>query len=78
MIGAPGGAESATWDAQVFTVQKRHGAALGTITVLGASASQGQALGGDVGEVLLFDRSLRFDEMEAVQKYLAAKWGIVD
>lgn len=78
MIGAPGGAKTATWDAQVFTVQKRNRAALGTITVLGASASQGQALGGDVGEVLLFDRSLRFDEMEAVQKYLAAKWGIAD
>jgi len=27
---------------------------------------QGQALGGDVGEVLLFDRTLRFDEMQAV------------
>ncbi|MBT7165496.1 MAG: hypothetical protein HN904_22150, partial [Victivallales bacterium] len=78
MIGAPGGAKTATWEAQVFTIQERNRAALGTITVLGASASQGQALGGDIGEVLVFGRTLRFDEMEAVQKYLAAKWGIAE
>ena len=52
--------------------------ALGTITVLGTSTGHGQALGGDVGEVLVFDRTLQFDEMEAVQKYLAAKWGTTD
>jgi hypothetical protein len=37
---------------------------------------QGQAQGGDVGEVLVFDRSLRFDESEAVSNYLKVKWGI--
>lgn len=78
MIGVPGGEKPGTWPAQVFTIQKRNGAALGTITVMGASAVQGQAFGGDVGEVLVFDRMLRFDEMEAVQKYLAAKWGTTD
>ncbi|MBT3290899.1 MAG: hypothetical protein HN380_26370, partial [Victivallales bacterium] len=78
MIGAPGGAKTATWEAQVFTIQERNRAALGTITVLGASASEGQALGGDIGEALVFGRTLRFDEMEAVQKYLAAKWGIAE
>lgn len=76
MVGAPGGAKTATWDAQVFTIQKRDGAAIGTVTVLGASASQGQALGGDIGEVLVFGRILRFDEMEAIQQYLNAKWGL--
>jgi hypothetical protein len=30
------------------------------------------------GEVLIFDRTLRFDELEAVEKYLAAKWGTKD
>ena len=75
MVGAPGGAKTATWDARLFTVQKRGGAALGAITVLGASASQGQALGGDVGEMLVFGRILRFDETEAIRKYLADKWG---
>lgn len=78
MIGVPGGEKPKTWPAQVFTIQKLNGAALGTITVMGASAVQGQALGGDVGEVLVFARTLQFDEMEVVQKYLAAKWGTTD
>lgn len=52
------------------------GAALGKVTVLGASAAQGQTLGDDVSEVLSFDRSLRFDETEAVTKYLNARWGL--
>jgi len=77
-IGSPGGKQPSTWPAQVFTFQKSNNTALGTITVLGSSAVQGQALGGDVGEVLIFDRLLRFDEMEAVQKYLATKWGTMD
>jgi len=76
MIGVPGGEKPATWPARVFTYQQRAGAALGTITVLGASAVQGQALGGDISEVLVFDRSLRFDEAEAVSSYLKAKWGL--
>jgi hypothetical protein len=33
-------------------------------------------LGGDISEVLIFDRSLRFDETEAITKYLNAKWGL--
>jgi hypothetical protein len=76
IIPVPGGQKPTTWPARVFVFRQRDGAALGTITVLGASAVQGQALGGDVGEVLVFDRLLRFDEFEAVSNYLKAKWGI--
>ncbi|MCY2992743.1 MAG: right-handed parallel beta-helix repeat-containing protein [Planctomycetota bacterium] len=76
MINAPGHAQPATWPAQVFMVQQRAGAALGTITVLGASAAQGQSLGGDVAEALVFDRPLRFDESEAISNYLKTKWGL--
>ncbi|MEI6499681.1 MAG: hypothetical protein WCP21_01500, partial [Armatimonadota bacterium] len=76
MIGVPGGKSASTWPARMFTYSQRGGAALGTITVLGASQEQGQALGGDVAEVLIFDRLLRFDETEAVTNYLKAKWGI--
>ena len=76
MVGAPGGRESSTWAPRISAVLKSRGTALGTVTVLGASASQGQALGGDVAEVLVFSRTLRFDELEAVQKYLRSKWGI--
>ncbi len=76
IINVPGGQKPTTWPAQVFTLRQRAGAALGTITVLGASAVQGQAMGGDVSEVLVFDRLLRFDESEAISNYLKAKWGI--
>ncbi len=37
------------------------------LTLAGASA--------DVAEIMVFDRSLRFDELEAVARYLQAKWG---
>ena len=74
----PGGEKPSTWGPRQFTVQQRSNAALGLISILGASASDSQCLGGDVGEVLVFDRTLRFDEMEAVQQYLAAKWGTTE
>lgn len=76
IINAPGGKTPSTWPPRLFLFQQREGAALGRITVLGASASQGQALGSDISEVLIFDRSLRFDETEAVTKYLNEKWGL--
>jgi len=76
MIGVPGGEKPSTWPARVFSHQHRSGATLGTITVMGASAVDGQALGGDVSEVLVFSRSLRFDEAEALDKYLREKWGV--
>lgn len=76
MIGAPGRDKPATWPAQVFIYQQRGGASLSNVTVLGASAVNGQALGGDVAEVLIFKRPLRFDETEAVLDYLTEKWGL--
>ena len=42
MINVPGGEKPSTWAARTFMVQQRVGAALGTITVLGASATDGQ------------------------------------
>jgi hypothetical protein len=78
MINAPGMEKPSTWPPRIFTYQRRSGAALGTITVMGASAVQGQALGGDVAEVLVFGKSLRFDEAEAVTHYLRQKWGLTE
>jgi hypothetical protein len=51
----------------LFTLAHRNGAGFGPITLAGALA--------DVSEVLVFERSLRFDELEALTKYLQAKWG---
>ena len=75
-INAPGGKTPAKWQPTLFQTQQRDGVALGEITVFGSSAAQSQNLGGDISEVLIFDRSLRFDETEAVTKYLNKKWGL--
>jgi len=76
MVGRRGGEKPEAYPAQVFIVESKTEAALDRITILGASAADGQCLAGDVAEVLVFDRTLRFDELEAVQKYLREKWGL--
>jgi hypothetical protein len=76
MIGRAGGATPQAYPAQVFSLQELHRAALDRLTVLGATAEEGQYLAGDVAEVLIFDRLLRFDEAEAIQRYLHDKWGL--
>lgn len=76
MIGRAGGAKPQAYPAQLFTYVNRTGGALGKITVLGASAADGQNLAGDVAEVLVFERSLKFDEYNAVVAYLKGKWGL--
>lgn len=63
----PDGKQSVAYTPRLFTVSHRDGAAFGPITLAGASA--------DVAEVLVFERSLRFDELEALAKYLQTKWG---
>lgn len=78
MVLRPAGEKPEAYPARLFAVQQRTGASLGLITILGASASVGQCLAGDVAEVLVFDRTLRFDEFEAVERYLKAKWGLDD
>jgi hypothetical protein len=77
-IVRPGGAEPEAYGARLFTVQARARAEAATITVLGASAIDGQYLAGDVAEVLIFDRALRFDEFAALEHYLKAKWGLAN
>jgi len=78
MIGRAGGATPQPYPAQVFSLQERGRAALGRLTILGATAVDGQYLAGDVAEVLVFDRLLRFDEVEALEHYLRAKWGLAE
>jgi hypothetical protein len=76
MIGRAGGATPQAYPAQIFSIRHLTRAALDSLTVLGATASDGQGLAGDVAEVLIFDRLLRFDEAEAVQRYLQTKWDL--
>ncbi len=78
MILRTGGEKPQAYPAQVFIVQQRSGAALDRLVILGAAASAGQNLAGDVAEVLVFDRGLRFDELSALEQYLKAKWGLAE
>ncbi|MBN2449545.1 MAG: right-handed parallel beta-helix repeat-containing protein [Lentisphaeria bacterium] len=78
MIGRPGGATPEAFPARVFALQHRDGAGLDRLTILGATAVDGQYLAGDVAEVLVFDRFLRFDESEAIARYLQSKWGLAE
>ncbi|MCE5240241.1 right-handed parallel beta-helix repeat-containing protein [bacterium] len=70
-----GGEKPQAYGPQVFSVQMRAGV-LDRLTILGASESAGQNLYGDVAEVLIFGRALRFDEMLSVEQYLNRKWGL--
>ncbi len=40
------------------------------------SGCSGQRLNGFIGEVLVFDRALKNEEMDVINKYLSKKWGI--
>ena len=64
----PDGQHPRPYPAQIFSVQRTSDAALSDITLLATAA--------DVAEILVFDRSLRFDELEAVEQYLRTKWGL--
>jgi hypothetical protein len=72
----PGGEKPEAYGARTFTVWQTAGARPGRLTILGSSANTGECLAGDVAEVLLFGRALRFDELEALQRYLCAKWDL--
>lgn len=74
----PGGEKPEAYPARLFIVQHRRGAALAGMTLLGASANKEQCLAGDVAEVLVFGRELRFDEFNALVEYLRTKWGLAD
>lgn len=66
----PEGKQPTSYSGQIFVVQQNFKAALADITLLGAAA--------DVAEVLVYDRALRFDEQEALEHYLKAKWGLLE
>ncbi|OGV63321.1 MAG: hypothetical protein A3K19_21910 [Lentisphaerae bacterium RIFOXYB12_FULL_65_16] len=62
--------------AQIFMTQSTTGLTLEHVTVFGETSAPGHFLVGDIAEVLVYDRALRFDEALAIEDYLNAKWGL--
>jgi hypothetical protein len=76
VIMRPGAEQPEAYGARLFIAMPRPAAVLDRLTLLGASATDGQCLAGDVAEVLVYTRALRFDELQALTVYLTAKWGL--
>ena len=76
IIMRPGGAKPEAYPARIYRMEMRPVGRLDRLTILGASESAGQNLYGDVAEVLIYGRALRFDEQMAIEQYLRGKWGL--
>jgi hypothetical protein len=75
IIMRPGGQNPEAYLPRLYRMQLPSGV-LDRLTILGASESPAQNLYGDVAEVLIYGRALRFDEQMAVERYLRDKWGL--
>ena len=71
----PKGETPTAFEPRIFLAQ-HDDVVLDNIHLAGSAPGAHQGFIGDLAEVLVFDRRLRFDELVAVQDYLRAKWGI--
>jgi len=76
MILRPGGAEPRAYGPRLFTETRRAGHVLDSLVLFGPPGPASQFLTADIGEALLFDRALPFDEADAIEAYLTRKWGL--
>jgi hypothetical protein len=61
---------------RIFLVEHADEVVLDNIRLAGSTSKASQAFSGDLSEVLVFDRLLRFDELRAIRGYLCAKWSL--
>jgi len=61
---------------RLFLSQFPAGVALDNFSLANSAQGTGQGFLGDLAEVLVFDRQLRFDELLALQNYLRDKWSL--
>ena len=73
-----GGAKPEAFPPKIFYLVDAGHATLANVCIAGASENPTQYFAGDIAEVLLFDRRLRFDESSAIETWLRKKWGITD
>lgn len=76
IITRPKAAKVEPYGARLFFKQAFGGLVIDRLTLFGAPSGDHQFLVGDVAEVLVYDRELRFDETAAIQAYLSKKWAL--
>jgi hypothetical protein len=72
----PGGETPTPFRPRIFLAEHANAVVLDNVHLAGSTQGGHQSFIGDLAEVLVFDRLLRFDELLAVQSYLRAKWSI--
>lgn len=68
--GASIGSTTALWSGTYTSLDTS------TSVTIGNYPGQPRPLGGDIAEVIIYDRALNNEERQAVEKYLGKKWGI--
>lgn len=61
---------------RLFTITPRSDVVLDNVTIAASAQSNTQNFAGDIAEVLIFDRVMRFDFQKAITEYLRKKWGM--
>ena len=75
MLMRPGGGQPAAYPLTVFVADFDGGKVLDNMTLFGPATKSPQFLTADIAEVLVYDRRLAGDEVDAITEYLQAKWG---
>jgi len=75
ILARPGGGKPAAYGAELFTLKRRNAYVLEGVVLGGSTSADTQYLDADIAEVLVYDHCLAEDEDDALQEYLAKKWG---
>lgn len=75
-IMRPNGANPKPFEPRMFLAEYVNEVVLDHVRLAGSTQGAPQSFLGDLAEVLVFDRRLRFDELLAVGNYLRAKWSL--
>ena len=76
IIMRPNGGKPTPFEPRIFIAQHADAVALDHITIANSAQEVDQSFIGDLAEVLVFDRRLRFDELLAIRQYLCTKWSL--
>ncbi|NLY01747.1 MAG: right-handed parallel beta-helix repeat-containing protein [Rhodopirellula sp.] len=76
IIMRPNGEKPTPFAPRIFLAEYAKDVVLDNVHLASSAHGDSQSFIGELAEVLVFDRLLRFDELLAIQNYLRAKWSI--